>query len=269
MSPAVPWRPRPPGRQFEETRRAHPEWPLVLAEGDSWFSHPLEWNILYHLSAGGGYAIRRIASNGAEMRGMVLETPDHPPQFVRQLRRPLGWALLLWSGGGNDLLGAPLPRMLRHRAEVPRGWRGLLREDVVAHELGRLRTFYERVIFRTAQVRPRCHVLAHGYDHPFPRDAGAELFWGHLRLAGPWIQPVMVREKGILDPEVQRRLAAELVDRVNDLLAELAAAHPRFHHVDLRGTLRSPRQWADEIHPKSAGFRRMATRFRRAMDALV
>jgi hypothetical protein len=33
----------------------------VLAQGDSWFAHPIQWNILFHLSAMGGYAIRRVA----------------------------------------------------------------------------------------------------------------------------------------------------------------------------------------------------------------
>lgn len=270
MGPGIAWRPRPPGRQFDDARRAHPDWPRVLGEGDSWFSHPLEWNILYHLSAGGGYAIRRIATTGAEMRDRVFGTPAHPPHFVRQLRRRgVGFELLLWSGGGNDLLGEPLTRMLRRRAEVPRGWRGLIRDGVVASELDRIRGYYERVIFLTARVRPGCEILAHGYDHPIPRDRGAELFWGHLHVAGPWMHPVLVREKGIRDPEVQRRIAAELVDRFNDVLAGLAAVHPHFHHVDLRGTLRGVRDWSDEIHPTSAGFRRMALRFRERMDALV
>lgn len=269
MSARGPWRPRPPGRQFDETRRRHPDWPLVLGEGDSWFAHPLEWNILYQLSAAGSYAIRRIASPGREMRAMVLEAPDRPPAFVRQLRRPLRWRLLLWSGGGNDLLGGPLTRMLRHRSEVRRGWRRLIREEVVAAELARIRHYFERVIFRTAQTRPRCRILAHGYDHPHPRDAGIGLFWGHIPLGGPWMHPVMAVEKGIRDPAVQRALAAELVDRFNALLAELDAAHADFHHVDLRGTLASVREWDDEIHPTSAGFAKMARAFRRRMDAVV
>lgn len=263
------WRPGPPGRQFDDDRRRHPLWPLVLGEGDSWFSHPIQWNILWHLSARGGYAIRRIARSGDEMRAMVLETPGHRPQFVKQLSRPFPWRILLWSGGGNDLLGAPLTRILRQRSEVARGWRGLIRDSVVAAELARIRHYYQRVLFRTAQVRPGCQVVAHGYDHPYPRNKGVGLFWGHLPVVGPWIHPVMVEEKGITDPDTQHRIASELVDRFNDLLAELAAAHPQLHHVDLRGTLTSVAQWDDEIHPRSAGFKKMAARFRAVMDGLV
>ena len=241
----------------------------MIGEGDSWFSHPTEWNILYHLSERGGYAIRRIARTGVTLRDRVREAPDHTPPYVRQLRRRLPWALLLVSGGGNDLLGDPLPDMLRHRSEVPRGWRALLRDDIVDAELARIRRAYERIVFRTAQLQPGCQILAHGYDRPYPRDAGATLFWGRITVAGPWLHPVMADEKGIRDREVQHRLAGELVDRFNAMLRELARRHPTFHHVDLRGTLTSVRQWADEIHPHGAGFGRMATRFRAAMDAAL
>ncbi len=269
MAPASPWRPRPAGRQFDDTRRAHPDWPLVVAEGDSWFSHPVEWNILFHLSDLGGYAIRRLASSGDELRDMVREAPDHVPQFIRQLRRPIRWDLLLVSGGGNDLLGARLPEMLRHRSEVARGWRGLLREDVVEAELASIRRAYERILYRTAQIRPGLPILAHGYDHPFVRPVGATLFWGRVTVVGPWMHPVMVGEKGITDADTRDRLARELVDRFNAMLRELDQRHPQFHHLDLRGMLPDVRQWADEIHPKSAGFRRMALRFRDAMDGAL
>lgn len=242
---------------------------MVLAEGDSWFAHPTEWNILYHLSDQGGYSIRRLASIGHTLRDMVREAPGRVPQFVRQLERPVPWELMLFSGGGNDLLGDRLPDMLRHRREVSRGWRGLIRDEVVDAELASIRRAYERVILRTTERRPECEILAHGYDHPHPRDRGAALFWGRLTVTGPWMHPVMAGEKGIRDGETRYKLARELIDRLNRTLRELSKSHARFHHVDLRGTLSSVRQWKDEIHPKSAGFRRMARTFRRAMDAVI
>jgi len=269
MSPRSAWRPRPPGRQFDDTRRANPGWPLVIAEGDSWFAHPTEWNILYHLSDLGGYSIRRLASIGDTLRDMVRQAPGRRPQFLRQLERPVPWDLLLVSGGGNDLLGDRLPDMLRHRSEVSRGWRGLIRDEVVAAEIASIRRAYERIIDRTAERRPECQILAHGYDYPHPRDRGAGLFWGRITVTGPWMYPVMAGEKGIHDAETRHKLARELIDRLNRALRELARHRASFHHVDLRGTLTSVRQWEDEIHPRSAGFRKMARTFRREMDRVV
>jgi hypothetical protein len=263
------WRPRPPGRQFEETRRAQPDWPCVLAQGDSWFAHPIQWNILFHLSAMGGYAIRRVASIGDELRDMVREAPDREPRFLRQLRRPVPWRFLLMSGGGNDLLGDPLPDLVRHRAEVARGWRGLIRDDAVEAALERIRRAWLRVIFRTQQIRPGLPILAHGYDYPFARKEGTTLFWGRITAAGPWLYPILHGEKGITDPDERYRIVAEVVDRMNRMLRQLAAEHETFHHVELRGTLPSPRQWDDEIHPKSAGFEAMAREFAAAMARVL
>jgi hypothetical protein len=261
-----PWRPRPPGRQFDDTRRENPHWPLVVAEGDSWFSHPTEWNILWHLSAMGGYSIRRLASTGDELLDMVREAPGLKPQYIRQLERRIDWHLLLFSGGGNDLLGNHLPFILRHRDEVAHGWRGLILDDDVKAVLRSLRRAYEAVIYRTAQLQPQCHILVHGYDYPFPRNKGAEFFWGSLSVAGPWMYPVMVEQKGIIDAGTRYKIVKELVDRFNRMLRTLASEHETFHYVDLRGTLPSVQQWRDEIHPKSAGFRRMALEFAAAMD---
>ena len=264
-----PWRPRPPGRQFDDTRRANPHWPLVVAEGDSWFSHPTEWNILWHLSAMGGYSIRRLASTGDELLDMVREAPDHKPQYIRQLERRLDWKLLLFSGGGNDLLGKRLPYLLRHRDEVSQGWRGLIIDEEVDAILRTLRRAYQRIIYRTAQLEPDCHILAHGYDYPFPRDKGAEFFWGALTVSGPWMYPIMAGEKGITDADTRYKIAKELVDRFNRMLRTLASEHERFHYVNLRGMLPTVQQWEDEIHPKSAGMRRMALEFKAVMDRVV
>jgi hypothetical protein len=263
------WRPRPPGRQFDDTRRENRSWPLVLAEGDSWFAHPIQWNILYELSDKGGYSIRRLASIGDELRDMVREAPDHEPQFIRQLQRRIPWDGLLFSGGGNDLLGSRLPDMLRHRSEVSRGWTRLIRDEVVDAEVASIRRSYERIIFRTAQLRPQCQILAHGYDYAYPRNKGTTLFWGRVTVTGPWVYPVMVNEKGITDKDTQFKIVAELIDRFNRMLRELDREHATFHHVDLRGTLTSKGQWDDEIHPKSAGFKKMARKFREVMDRVI
>lgn len=267
--PFPPHRPRTPARDFEETRRRFPYWPAVLAEGDSWFSHPLRFNVLFQLGRIGGYAVRRIAASGDTLADMVRELPDRPPQYLRFLRRRrLDLRALLWSAGGNDLLGAPLPFMLRERRAARRP-EDLLVETVVAGELAKIRTAYERVLERTATLRAGLPVLAHGYDVPFPRDEGATLFWGRVTVGGPWLQPVM-RARGIDDPAEQRALARILVDRLNDqVLAPLAREHARFHHVDLRGLLPRPSDWEDEIHPTDAGFRRVALRIKERLDAVV
>lgn len=262
-----PYRPRPPAREFEEICRDHPDWPQVLAEGDSWFAHPIQWNILFHLLDGGGYAIRRLASIGDELADMIRDV-DHQPEYLRLLeRKRFHFGAVLFSGGGNDLLGSPLPSLLRNRAEVG-SWRDVIDEIVLKGELEKLRTAYRKVIDRIQTARPGCHLLAHGYDRPYPRNKGTTLFWGRITVAGPWMHHVM-NDKGLVDPVERHDVCGVLIDRLNDeVLAPLANDHAQFHHIDLRGTLQSVGEWDDEIHPKSAGFKRMAARFRVVLDGL-
>jgi len=264
----APYRPRTPAKDFEETRRRHPQWPHVLAEGDSWFAHPTQWNILYQLQALGGYTIRRISSIGGLLTDMVRESDQHTPQYVRQLRRKhLRWRYLLFSGGGNDLLGANLDSLLRDRRDVSR-WEDVIKEEVMLGEFEKLRSALRLILLRMQELTPGCKLLVHGYDYAFPRDKGATFFWGNLTVTGPWVRPRMVA-RHVTDKGEQRAIVATLIDRYNDeVLQPLHAAENDFEHVDLRGMLPSLQQWDDEIHPKSAGFRRIAERFKQRLDTL-
>jgi hypothetical protein len=264
----LPYRPRTPAKDFLETHRRYPRWPQILAEGDSWFAHPRQWNALFHLQDLGGYAIRRLASIGDLLTDMVRESAEHTPQYARQLdRKRFRWRYLLFSGGANDLLGANLDFLLRDRRDVTR-WEDAIKEEVVLGEFEKLRSALRQILTRMQERRPGCKLLVHGYDYAFPRDKGATLFWGKLTVAGPWIRPRMVA-KHVTDKAEQRAIITALIDRYNDeVLSPLHAAETDFEHVDLRGMLPSVQHWEDEIHPKSAGFRRIAKKFKQRLDAL-
>lgn len=257
---------RSPKADFEAVRRKRPHWPLVLAEGDSWFAHPLLTNILYHLHDGGGFAIRRIARIGDTLRSIVREVSGRP-EYVRRLSsRRTPYALLLVSAGGNDILGENLEDIVRETAsDAPA--RAAIDPDAWGMVLYRVREDYQRLIRRTLETRPSCQILAHGYDYPFPRDEGATIFW--KTVSGPWIQPVM-ESKGVLDPRKQRDIVAILLDDFHDkVLKPLQDEIPAFHRVDLRRTLRSQSDWNDEIHPSADGFRMLAEKIRGVMQQLT
>ncbi len=268
MSFNVPYRPRTPAKDFEETLSRYPHWPLILAEGDSWFAHPKQWNILYQLQDLGGYAIRRLASIGVSLTDMIRESDDRTPQYVHQLdRKRFRWRYLLFSGGANDLLGANLDYLLRDRRDVSR-WEDVIKEEVVLGEFEKLRSALRQILTRMQEFRPGCKLLVHGYDYAFPRDKGATLFWGKLTVAGPWIRPRMVA-RHVTDKAEQRAIITALIDRYNDdVLRPLHAAESDFEHIDLRGMLPSVQQWEDEIHPRSGGFRRFAEQFKQRLDVL-
>jgi hypothetical protein len=57
----------------------------------------------------------------------------------------------------------------------------------------------------------------------------------------------------------------ELIDRLNSMLAGLAASVPFVRHVDLRGTIAAHFQpadagWSDDLHPINAMFDAMAAK---------
>jgi hypothetical protein len=88
--------------------------------------------------------------------------------------------------------------------------------------------------------------------------------WGPL--PGPWLEPGF-RDKGFEDRKATTRMAADLIDRFNDMLATVVAT-PGFghvHYLDLRGTLRNDAAyktwWANELHPTERGFAAVADRF--------
>ena len=70
-------------------------------------------------------------------------------------RKRFRFRALFFSAGGNDLLGSPLPSLLRNRAEVG-SWRDVIVEFVLVGELGKIRAAYQQVLDRTQTTRPGC-----------------------------------------------------------------------------------------------------------------
>ena len=66
-------------------------------------------------------------------------------------------------------------------------------------------------------------------------------------------------ERGIIDPKLQRAIAAVMVDRFNKGLKRLASMFEHVRFVDCRGLVPAD-GWFDELHPGNAGFRTVSNR---------
>ena len=103
---------------FARMREERPDRLNVLSEGDSWFAYPPKWvfnskpaNLIDYISSwtGSKANFMRMESNGDEAVDMVSGAQKH--ELVEVMRwhetsrkgRPID--LLLFSGGGNDLVG--------------------------------------------------------------------------------------------------------------------------------------------------------------------
>jgi len=250
-----------------EQIRHHSDQPVILTEGDSWFSFPLHRNVVDHLLTMGHFSVLRLEKPGDELLRMLDAKPlrklkEHLDRtYLTRGGKDYRAEALLMSGGGNDLLGDDLVLYLKAN---PAGTTALdfVEVDRVLDKLQQIGIAYRQLCWARDDVNPECTILAHGYDYAVPGDRPVRILWG-LKKLGPWMHKAM---NGEVDPTVfvpaqhRRAIAAWLVDEFNQVLATIAASERRFVHVDSRGSVGSG-EWNDEIHPRSTGFEKVARKF--------
>ncbi len=256
---------------LREQIRNRSDRPVLLTEGDSWFSFPLHRNVVDHLRTLGRFSVLRLEKPGDELLNMLR------PECLKNLKKHLSRTYLrrggkdyraealLMSGGGNDLLGNDLVLYLKSN---PAGTQPTDFIEVVRarEKLRQIGIAYRELCWARDDVNPDCVIYAHGYDYAIPGDRPVRILWG-LKKFGPWMHKAM---SGAVDPAVvveesQRAAVARwFVDEFNQVVAEVAAVESNFVCVDVRGSVDAD-EWNDEIHPRSAGFRKVAQRFEAAL----
>ncbi len=220
--------------------------PLIAAEGDSWFEFPfilldvIDW-------AFNDYAVFDRSEAGDTLENMVRRG-----EYLEALERT-GGRLLLLSGGGNDMVaGGNIAAHLREYDKnltpaqylLP-SFGGVL-DDAIAN--------IETIVRNSGRAFPDAAVVCHGYDYTVPND-------------GKWLGKPMAT-RGIKDPALQKAIAAEMVDRFNSRLLNLANQSPRVSYVDCRGVVGDGR-WHDELHPTNEGFADVAKRIEAQIKRLT
>jgi hypothetical protein len=170
---------------------------------------------------------------------------------------------LLFSGGGNDIVGDELIGAFREYDEnaphpaawyldTPR-WRDLQAgvEDAYRHLI--------------EGIGPLAPVIAHGYDYIVP-SVEAPRYEG-IPIGKTWVFPHL-REMGIPE-ELDIPIAKVMMDWFNGLLRGLSREFPdSFGYIDLRGTL-ARNDWENEIHPTRSGFEKVADEYLRQLTPLL
>jgi len=238
----------------------------LLAEGDSWFDYPwilgTRGGVIDHLKGLTGHEILNLAHHGDEVRQMM---------GLRQRRRleaalgdpALGFDALLFSGGGNDLVGDQFCLWLRERAD------GMAPADALDRQrLGSvlmvLDAGYRELIAIRDRRAPRCCIVTHGYDFPQPSDKG-------VAGQGPWMKPSL-DYRGWRGRDEQFEIAKLLLRGFDKLLAgielEQRQANRPFVYVRTQGLLSRDADWQNEIHPNRGGFEKVARAFAAALASL-
>ena len=230
----------------------------ILAIGDSWFWYPFPGGSLIthvgRLVAPQGHNILVEGNHGAEAYDYVK---GKYKRQVREMLRLFGStaSALFISGGGNDFAGFNDLRPLLNddctgASSAAQCFRAGESEGSAEWLMERIFENYATLISRAFFVLPpHAKVFVHCYDYAVPDGRG--VFGG----AG-WLKPALVNAR--VPPTLHQACVVQLIDHFASVLQQLVASgHGRIVMVDSRGTL-GVGDWADEIHPRPAGFRKLA-----------
>jgi hypothetical protein len=246
---------RPKQAVFAASVKQFPKRLVMITEGDSWFSYPLNANIADHIEMMNDFSFLRLEHNGDDARDIFAAGSEQLKKLKHYLKTYAVDALLL-SAGGNDIVSEELGNFLNKKVNG-NAWQSAINLGTLTTVLDEIVAAYARLLDARDTLRPKCMVFAHSYCYFQPTGRKATGPFGLLK-SGPWMRPVLTK-KGI-DPDSEgRELARYLVDELHARLKALAAVRSRFVVIDHRATLPGDDlHWADEIHPSGTGFRRLA-----------
>jgi lysophospholipase L1-like esterase len=250
---------------FDRSIREHPDWPVVVSEGDSWFSFSDVVGRLDDPQDQGNpkfqraWCLLRLEKAGDEILTILSGAQRS------KLRAYLGrWPLdaFLFSGGGNDIIGADFAPLLK--PFVP----GATAPDLVVQprldrRLRQIEDCYRELLDLMTDAGQPAKVFANSYDYVVPSKKGA-VYVGPFKVAGPWLEPALT-DRGIPQP-LWPALIRLLIDAFATTLDRIAAdptTGGRLVRVETRNVVQG--RYKDEIHPNRDGAKSVAKQFENAL----
>ncbi len=236
----------------------------ILAEGDSWFEYPVPrfgGGIVPRLARRLGVPIHSLAHAGDEVRFMlgVRQRRELAVELERMSALGTPYDVLLFSGGGNDVVDDPMCLWIRpwDVALSPAQHVHTERFDAV---LQVVRAGYEDLIAIRNALSPGTRLLLHAYDFAIPD--GRDVCW-----YGPWLQPTFC-DRAFPTVVAGAGAVREMLTRFRGMLEEIALADPdRVTLVETQGTL-GEADWHNELHPSKGGFDAIVERFHAKLGEL-
>jgi hypothetical protein len=250
--------------------------PVILCEGDSWFSTPLSMNLIDQLVYatpeeeaagkvffGNGGLFFRAEKSGDVALNMFA------PKKVNKLAKwytAFDFDLVLLSAGGNDFVAEFLKDLFKGKPSmtVPQATQLVVDSGQYDKVLAAYRLFITKFI----SIKPNISIIAHTYDYPLLLGKAGELTLSNIGLialfkkkVGDWISNHISASVADIDDQIE--FAKQLIDNFESrVLKPLSIEfNNNFSYVDLRGTLTKD-HWFDEMHPTGSGFYQLAQKFK-------
>jgi hypothetical protein len=235
----------------------------IFAEGDSWFDYPVPFfggSIVPRLEHRLGVPILNLAKAGDEARYML--GVEERAILTKQLTDgcPAGgpWEVLLFSGGGNDIVGNPMALWVKDwNAAMPPA--DHIKKPRFDAALALVRAAYEDLIALRNQLSPTTHLVFQGYNFAIPDGRGICGF-------GPWLKPTFDLCK-FPTLAAGQALVKAMLQQFAAMLTSLTG--PNVTVINGQGTL-APQtsSWHNELHPAKAGFEKFADIFQLKLKEL-
>ena len=261
--------------------RAHRDEPAagrlnILAEGDSWFDYPLgtaddtRSDLLHFLPALFPTAPRLLSlAHWGDATTQMLGVAQRQ-RLVQVLRDPGHgrFAVILFSGGGNDVTGDSLSLWLNNAHEVGHVMDEAINRSAFQAILDVVEAaYFDLMALRNAHA-PGVPIVVNAYDFAQPTSRG-------VCGVGPWLFPSLqargwMRDTSPAELAKGAAIIRRILDQFHAMLVRMTKRPgARLFIAETRGALDPATGWANELHPTANGARILAHRFKRAIDAAL
>ena len=244
-------------RRFAARIEGEPK--TIFAEGDSWFNYPLGWAVVDQLQDLIRTPIANFAWPGAETRQLLAlhERKEIEKRLSDGPQRGKKWDVLLFSGGGDDIVGDQMVLFLSRGAYDPQHPERVLNGQF-NKVLDLVMGAYQDLITLRDHLSPNTLIVSHVYDYAWATGKGA--CW-----LGPWLRPSLDYAQ-VPRGDDQHKVMIAMLDRFETRLQQVANGTRNFVLVPTHGTLLTENEWANELHPKDPGFLALARKFQTVLQ---
>ncbi len=246
--------------------------PIILSEGDSWFSTPLYYNLIDWLEVRAPKAVFIRMENSGDLALNIFSGGNL--RSVSSRLKAFEFDVLLLSAGGNDFVDRFLRDTFKSAASMSP--EAALERVIATGRFEDVLHAYQRMLDGAFKARPGIQVLTHTYDYPRLMGASATLSVEQIglialfkRSIGDWIGKYV--KHVLANEDLQRAFSKLLIDAFFERVLEPLKTQygDGLHVVDFRGQLTNDVDWNDEMHPSGAGFARLADIFRVKLRAAL